>query len=98
MALPDERGEGLEIVSEGEEPFAVGDLQSAPLNNEVTTGGAEGLHEVSWQFYLFILDILLKVNLFLIVLIVVGSCCAILFLLFYCFNTTFIDFFVGLNY
>lgn len=75
MSLPDEQGECLEIVSEGEKSLAV---ESAPLNNEVITGRAESLHEVSWRFYLCIL--------FLIVLNVVGSCCAILLLLFYCFN------------
>ncbi|XP_038899368.1 transcription initiation factor TFIID subunit 1 isoform X2 [Benincasa hispida] len=41
----DEQGECLEIVSEGEKSFAVDDLQSAPLNNEVITSDAEGLLE-----------------------------------------------------
>lgn len=41
----DEQGECIEIVSEGGKSFAVDDLQSAPLNNEVITSGAEDLLE-----------------------------------------------------
>lgn len=46
MVLTDEQGECIEIVSEGGKSFAVDDLQSAPLNNEVITSGAEDLLEV----------------------------------------------------
>lgn len=50
MILPDEQGEYLEVVSEGEKSLAEDDLPSVPFNNEVITSSPEELFEVGLRF------------------------------------------------